>query len=383
MIAGPGTVDRLASELDRYGCRSALVVTGATVAASPLARRVESALGSRCAGVFTGARQHVPASSVRALLAAARAAGIDCLVSLGGGSPIDTAKAVVHAFLVDTKDTKGTKDTKDTKGAKDRGEVRCADGIIHVAVPTTLSAGEFTDVAGVTDDETRIKHALADPRIAPRTVIVDPEATLRTPDALWAASGIRALDHAIESLYSRRHHPISDPLAERAIETLLAQLPASLSAAGAERLAARGECQMAAWLAVFGVTNAGFGLSHVLGHQIGPRWDVVHGITSAIVLPHAMRFMADAAAERFGPIARAFGVPFDRAVPRPGALACADHAGAFIAGLGLPTRLRDAGVPRADLSAIAPHVADVMHRAGVIDRPVGAADITDVLEAAY
>jgi alcohol dehydrogenase class IV len=140
---------------------------------------------------------------------------------------------------------------------------------------------------------------------------------------------------------------------------------------------------MAAWLAVFGLTNAGFGLSHALGHQIGPRWQVLHGVTSAIVLPHAMRFMAGCAADRFGPIAGALAVPFDAAAPAPSALACADRVAGWMAQFHLPRRLRDVGVPRADLGAIAAHVSAVMTRARVVTRVISAADVTAVLEAAY
>jgi alcohol dehydrogenase class IV len=304
VIAGPGTVDRLSVELDGYGCRRAIVVTGATLGGSALVDRVRSALGDRCRAVFSGVRQHVPSGTVLALLAAVREHDADCLVSFGGGSPIDTAKGAVHALL-----------TPRDGGASGRGEC-----LLHVALPTTLSAGEFTDVAGITDETTRIKHGVFDARLVPRTVIADPELTVDTPDWLWAASGMRALDHAVESLYSSRHHPISDALAVRAIEMLVEHLPGSMRGAVDERLARRGECQMAAWLAVFGMTNAGFGLSHVLGHQIGPRWNVAHGVTSSIMLPHAMRFMADAAPGRFASIARAFCVPFDAGSPEAAAL---------------------------------------------------------------
>lgn len=367
VIAGPGTVDRLAAELDRYGCRRAVVVTGATLGRSALVGRVRGALGDRCRAVFSGVRQHVPSGTVQALLAAVREHDADCLVSFGGGSPIDTAKAAVHALLAPRDGS-----------ASGRGEC-----LLHVALPTTLSAGEFTDVAGITDEATRIKHAVFDARLVPRTVIADAELTLDTPDWLWAASGMRALDHAVESLYSSRHHPISDALAVRAIEMLVEHLPGSIPGAADERLARRGECQMAAWLAVFGLTNAGFGLSHVLGHQIGPRWNVAHGVTSSIMLPFAMRFMADAAPERFSSIARAFHVPFDGGSPKAAALECADRVAAFIARFDLPTRLRDVGVPREEMTAIAAHVCDVMERAKVVGRAVTPDDIEAVLDAAY
>ena len=364
VIAGPGTIDALAGEIDRYGCRRVVVVTGTTLGSSPLIDRVRRVLGDRCAAVFSGARQHVPSSTIPMLLDAMRDAGADGFVSVGGGSPIDTVKCAVHALIGGTPLSAG-------------------DGPLHIAVPTTLSAGEFTDVAGLTDEETRVKHSLFDTRLAPRVVIADRVLTLDTPDWLWAASGIRAFDHAIETLYAGRRHPISEALAERALEMLRDHLPGSVHAAGDARLTHRGECQMAAWLAVFGVTNAGFGLSHVLGHQIGPRWHVAHGVTSAIMLPHAMRFMADAAPERFAPIARALGVAGDDGDVATAARACADRAGTFIAQFGLPARLRDVLVPRAELTGIAALVSGLMARAQAVERPVTPADVEIVLEAGY
>ena len=140
---------------------------------------------------------------------------------------------------------------------------------------------------------------------------------------------------------------------------------------------------MAAWLAVFGVTNAGFGLSHALGHQIGPRWNVAHGVTSSIMLPHAMCFMAERAPQRFAPLARAFRVLFDADDPRSAALACADRTAALVADLGLPARLRDVDVPREELAAIAGHVAEVMDRARVVDTAVTRDAVEAVLRAAY
>lgn len=359
VISGPGALARLPSEIERYECRRVAVVTGKTVGASPLAARVADLLGDRCAAPFTGARQHVPSGTVQALLQHMESVDADALVSVGGGSPIDTAKAAVHAML----------------------QRRASPLPVHIAIPTTLSAGEFTDVAGITDEGSRVKHAVFDTRLAPRTVLADPEAARATPDWLWAASGMRALDHAIETLYAARRHPLSDTLAERAIGMLVEHLPPSLGG-GADVLARRATCQLAAWLAVFGVTNAGFGLSHALGHQIGPRWNVPHGITSAIVLPHAMRFMAGVAPERFAPIAGALGVDLHRGTPREAALACADRVADFAARLSLPQRLRDAGVPADELDALVQIVGRIMAAAGagsLTARP----DFGSVLRAAY
>ena len=365
VVSGAGCVERLAHEVERRGLERAVVVTGRTLGGSGLLERVTGPLGTRCVAVFTDARQHVPSCSVAQVAALLQEQQADTIISFGGGSPIDTAKAAVHSVIA-------------SRSLPPTGRPPA-----HIAIPTTLSAGEFTAVAGITDEKTRIKRPVSDSRITPRTVIADPTLTLETPGWLWAASGIRALDHAIESIYSVRHYPVSDAAASSGLTMLLRHLEPSLDTNGARVLEHRGECQLAAWMCVFGVTNAGFGLSHALGHQIGPRWNVPHGMTSCITLPHAMRFMADLAPERFRPIAEGFGVAFDPADPRRAALACADHAAAFIAQFDVPQRLRDVGVPRDELADVAAVVHDVMDAAHVVDRLVTKDDIVTLLTNAY
>ena len=365
VVSGAGSVERLAHEVERRGLERAVVVTGRTLGASGLLERVTGPLGRRCVAVFTDAQQHVPSCSVARVAALLQEHQADTIVSFGGGSPIDTAKAAVYSVIA-------------SRSLPSSGRPPA-----HIAIPTTLSAGEFTAVAGITDEQTRIKRPVSDSRITPRTVIADPALTLETPCWLWAASGIRALDHAIESIYSVRHYPVSDAAASSGLTMLLTHLKPSLDTSGPRVLEQRGECQLAAWMCVFGVTNAGFGLSHALGHQIGPRWNVPHGMTSCITLPHAMRFMAALAPERFRPIAEGFGVAFDPAEPRRAALACADHAAAFIAQFDVPQRLRDVGVPRDELAEVAGVVHDVMDAAHVVDRLVTRDDIVALLTNAY
>jgi alcohol dehydrogenase class IV len=372
VISGPGKVEALGGELERRKLSRAVVVTGKTLGASALLARVTGALGARCAAVFTGARQHVPASAVRELLKEIERVNADCVVSFGGGSPIDASKAAIHSVLT------GHAPGEPVPPGKAAGRE-----IIHIAVPTTLSAGEYTSVGGITNETTLVKEGVGDPRIGPRTVINDPEMTLETPAWLWIATGMRALDHAVECAYSVRHHPLSDALATKAIALLVEHLRASIETNGADQLARRGYCQMAAWFSIFGATTTGFGLSHALGHQIGPRWNVPHGITSCITLPHAMRFMAGIAPDRFGPIAEGFGVAFDPANPTKGALECADRTAQFIAQFDVPHRLRDAGVPHEEASQIAGTVQHHLNNSKVVDRPLTREEIAAVLEASY
>jgi alcohol dehydrogenase len=353
VVFGSGSVVRLGDEIDRLGAGRALVVTGRTLGASALLDRVTGALGGRCVDVFTGARQHVPASAAADLARALDTARADCVVSFGGGSPIDAAKAALHI----------------------RGRV-----LPHVAVPTTLSAGEFTAVAGITDDGSRVKHAVVDPRLAPRAVVLDPELTADTPRWLWAASAMRAVDHAVETLYSSYQHPVSGSQAATALALLASHLVPSLDAS---RLDDRLQCQTAAWMSVQGIAYAGLGLSHALGHQIGPRWNVAHGVTSAITLPHAMRTIARKRPDLFAAIAAALRIPFDAANPTPPAAACADAVAALVVRLELPSRLSAVGVPRGELDGVAAVVHDVMSQHPRVGHAVTLAEVAAVLDAAY
>jgi alcohol dehydrogenase class IV len=370
VISGPGKISTLGEEVERRGLHRVIVVTGRTLGSSPLLDSVTGALGSRCANVFKGARQHVPRSAVNQLEAEIKRLDADCLVSFGGGSPIDTCKVASHAFLAAHAGT---------------GKPTAAGGreIVHIAIPTTLSAGEYTHSGGVTDETTRVKSGVSDARLQARTVLNDPELTLATPDWLWVATGMRALDHAVETSYAIRHHPLSDALAAKAISLLVEHLAASIKSGGAEQLAHRGFCQFAAWFSIYGSMNTRFGISHLLGHQIGPRWNVPHGVTSCITLPHAMRFMAEIAPERFAPIAEGFHLPFDARNPKSSALACADRTAQFIAEFDVPHTLKDAGVPRAEIGDIVEPVLHELERSEAVDRPVTKAEVAGLLEASY
>jgi alcohol dehydrogenase class IV len=358
VIYGPGKIRALKDEMERRGLKRAVVVTTDVVAALPILNDVTGALGSHCAAVFQGIIQHVPRGTINDLQKEIERVDADSLVSLGGGSPIDSAKVAIFGLL-------------------DRRE------LVHIAVPTTLSAAEYTHAGGVTDESTRVKSGVYDMRVLPRTVIIDPALTLATPDWLWVSTGIRALDHAIECAYAIRHQPISDALAAKSIALFVEHLKASISTQGDEQLAHRGHCQFASWYSIYGAMNTRFGLSHLLGHQIGPRWNVPHGITSCITLPNSMRFMAEIAADRFGPIAEGYKIPFDASNPKPAALECADRTAAFIGQFDVPTRLRDAGVPREQIGQIVAPITHELEHNGVVDRPMSEQEVLALLEACY
>ncbi len=332
VLYGAGSIARLPDEIDRLGAQRAFIITGKSLATStPLVKTVETILGSRHAGTYAGIRQHAPESGIAEAVRQARDCQADILVSIGGGSPIDAAKAVAQRLGKD-------------------GPL-----LPHIAIPTTLSAAEFSHVAGYTDEASKSKTGLSGRELTPRVVILDPEMTVATPMGLWLSSGIRSLDHAVETLYAPGYHPVNDLLALQAIRDLFVYLPQTLDKP--EDLAARQSCQQAAWMSYFAPAAAASyaGLSHTIGKRIGATYEVPHGVTSCILLPHVMRFKAENSedAARIAPIGHMLGLTGDTAPDREAALAAADAVARLVQSLELPTRLRDTKVPQADFVQIA------------------------------
>jgi alcohol dehydrogenase class IV len=322
---GAGCVRGLLGAVGRLGGVRALVVTGPTIAdQTNLLWYVEQLLGPLHAASYTGVGQHVPEETIAEAVDLATMAEADVLVSLDGGSAIDTTKLVAHEL------------------GRSRGAPPP-----HIALPTTLSAAEYTHYAGVTGAD-RVKRRVADERLVPREVFLDPRLTLPTPPLLWLSTGIKALDHAVESMLGANHHPVTDALAVEAARGLFTALPEC--ADDPQAVEPRGRAQRAAWMSLFSPATARGGLSHALGHQLG-AYGVPHGITSCVTLPAILRFVAPAIGDRQAAIAEALGVdvPLDIAV--------AD----LVARLCLPSRLRETGIARADLRQIAVNTFEEAH----------------------
>jgi alcohol dehydrogenase len=377
VISGPGQICALGAEAASRNLTRVLVVTGRTLGASPLIDKVTGSLGERCAGVFNGIGEHAPAANVRALLEEVRRAKVDALVSFGGGSVADAVKIAVASVLADRDLTReATKVSYNDTEISPNGRL-----LANIVVPTTLSAGEYSFGAATTDDQGR-KGSIIDPRIGAVVAIHDAELTLATPDRLWLSSGIKCLDHTVEAIYSAHSDSLTDALASNALRLLLEHLPLSTTTEGGARLAHRTHCQTAAFMSNYAAFNTRYGLSHATGHKIGPRWHVPHGITSCISLPSGMRFMAEVAAQRFGLLADVLGV--DSSLnERDRAYACADHVEQFITGLGLPTRLREFNVDKAELNDVVPALYDQMSLAGTIGRPVTMDEMRGVVHACW
>ncbi len=337
VLSGAGSLAHVREELHRIGARRVFVLSTRSLdEKTPALRALEAGLREVHAGTYAHCRQHVPADSVAAATDAARVAGADAVVAFGGGSVIDTAKVVAL-----------------------RAVAAGAAPLPQLAIPTTLSAGEFTPAAGVTDERTRVKGLVVDPRILPRVVILAPEATVHTPVSLWLATGAKALDHALEALWSASAHPYVDTLALEAIRRLVRHLPESRDPGQVD---AREQCQLASWMAISGALNTGFRLSHPLGHQIGARWDVPHGVTSCIVLPAVMRALASRTLPAQRRIAEALGVHTEGHDGATVAAEAANRLEAFIAALGVPTRLSQTSARRDEIGDVARAVFEEISR---------------------
>jgi len=327
---GEGSIGRLSDELNRLGSRRPFLVTGKTIAEqTDLCQKVEDSSGRKLAGIFSGIKQHAPQSGILEATRQAKLANADALVSLGGGSPIDATKIV----------------------AKELSGDFARPSLPHIAIPTTLSAAEFSHAAGMTDEASRRKVGFRDPRMVPRVVFLVPEITIQTPPWLWASSGIRSLDHAVESVYSPRQQPFVDVLALEAIRLLFQNLKESTG--DPSDLGKRLMCQMAAWMSFAGVVSVGTGLSHAIGRTIGATWNIPHGITSCLTLAAVMKLEASRNPERLILIAKAEGRKLEGLGEKGAASEASFGVSELVRSLGLSKRLRDYGITRDDLPRIA------------------------------
>lgn len=340
---GGDLITHLHEELRAQAARRPLLVM------SPSLRRQASISDSLAASVeavaiWSGSKPHTPRETVMDLLAWIRETSCDLIITVGGGTPIDTVKVALAAL------------GSGVTNASDLGRLAIsidADGVRHVpvlppppirqiAVPTTLSGAEFSDLAGCTDTVAGLKQLVTQPKIGPAAVIFAPGLSVYTPPVQWLASGIRTVDHAVETLCSTASLPYADALAEHALRLLGQALRACFANNG--DLDARLSAQHAAWMATIGLNRIPYGASHGIGHQLGAVAGVPHGFTSCVLLPHVLNFNASVSRDSQAKVAAALGCPNATA---------AEAVLALVRDLGLPTRLRDVGVCEDQLPTIA------------------------------
>jgi maleylacetate reductase len=270
VVFGVGSVEHLGGEVDRLGAGRVLAIAGKR-AIDGLVER----LGGRWAASFTDVQQHVPVEAAARAVAAASEAGADCLVAMGGGSATGMAKAVALERQVPI-----------------------------VAVPTTYAGSEVTPIYGLTGPGG--KRTGRDLRVLPRTVVYDPALTTGLPAGVTGPSGMNALAHCVEALYAPGANPVTSLLAIEGAMALHRGLPAAV--ADPRDLAARSDALLGAWLAGTALAAAGIGIHHQLCHLLGGAYRLPHAELHAVVLPHAVHFVAPAVRPQLARLAGGLGV---------------------------------------------------------------------------
>jgi maleylacetate reductase len=333
VVFGVGAVEHLGEELDRLGVGRVLAIAGKR-AADGLAER----LGGRRVASFTDVQQHVPVEAAARAAAAAAEADADCLVAMGGGSATGMAKAVALERPVPI-----------------------------VAVPTTYAGSEVTPIYGLTGPEG--KRTGRDLRVLPRTVLYDPALTTGLPVEVTGPSGMNALAHCVEALYAPGANPVTSLLAEEGARSLARGLPAAVDRPA--DLTARSQTLLGAWLAGAAMAAAGVGIHHQLCHLLGGAYRLPHAELHAVVLPHAVAFVAPAARPQLARLAAGLGVGAD------------DVAGGIWdlgRRLGTPASLAELGLAAAELDLAA---AQAVARVVQTPRRAGVTELRALLEAAW
>ena len=345
--------------------RLAVVTTNSLTGSGGLAEVVRNILGTKLHCVVAGIHSHTPRADVVRVIQALE--GADGVVTLGGGSVCDSAKAARLCLANGITDAAGMdrlRPYNKAKGAEPDGTK--SPSLPFIAVATTLSAAEFTSGAGVTDERGPRKQVYLYPRLGPDIVILDPQVTLRTPPRLWFSTGIRALDHALETWCSTNPTPLSDAYSSYAARLLITSLKKVFDSPS--DLQARLDCMKGAWLSILGpASGVKAGASHGMGHALGGTAGMPHGETSCVMLPHVLRYNASVNGDRQGVIAASVG---DAATP------LADIVEGLIGHLGLPTRLRDAGVSENVIAAVA---EAALHDPLLTSNPRPITSLTEVL----
>ena len=383
IVFGNGKIDSLKDEIQKLGGKRVLVLSGRTVAEKTDAvRRINDGLGDMSAGVYSGLTQRAPLSTAVEAANLALASGADTLVGVGGSTISDAARMI--AVLM----AEGITTVEQLRQLGEEQDMLLSPNLdgkvlpLQVAVPTTLSAGEFNMGGGnVLDDQAGHKIRVRHRRLYADLIMLDSLMTEGTPDWLWLSTGVKAMDHCIERLYTTGNQPAIDAPILAAAEMLFTHLPGSRESDGDPE--ARLQCLVAAWMSMMGAPNFAMGLSHAIGHILGVKYSVGHGYTSCVTQPYVMEFNRPVSATKQALLARSAGIDTRGMSDEAAAEAAARAVDDFVLGMGMPHRIRELEIPESDL----PEIAElVLTDGGCQNNPIlitSAEQVMEVLRAAF
>ncbi len=363
---------------DLGGGQSTITVTASSSSHPHVTTRTFSAPGSSASAqaeamVTTRASSASSASSTSRVSTTVstvlnQAPGQVAIVAVGGGSPIDAAKGIALAAVNPSRGR-----------ALDYRNTFLMPALPLIAIPTTAGTGAETNAFGVvTDPATQRKFYVGHASAMPAAVILDPSLTLGLPAGVTAATGMDALTHATESYLSARPNPYSAGVALQVIRMVARYLPAAVADGG--DLEARSQLLLAAHMAGLAMSATGLGIVHAIGHSLGARWNIAHGVALTMVLPDCLRFSLPVRADRLADIAFALGAGETSAPGDRNAVAAIEAITVLRERVGLTSHLADHGVTAADYGQIAADALDDEVLANTPRQPT-AADITEILTA--
>ena len=372
---GAGCRSVIADEVRKRGFSKALLVTDKDLIRFGVAEKIEEVL--RNAGIpyeiFSDLKANPTITNVKDGVAAFKAAGADFIIALGGGSSIDTAKAVGivvnNPEFADVRSLEGTAETKHR-------------AVPTFAIPTTAgTAAEVTINYVITDEEARKKMVCVDPNDIPMCAIIDCELMYSMPKGLTAATGMDALTHAIESYITPGAWTMSDMFEMKAIELIARHLKNAVDN-GTDTAAREGMAE-AQYIAGMGFSNVGLGIVHSMAHPLGAFYDTPNGVANALLLPYVMEYNAESLARpKYLDIARAMGVDTTGMSVDEGVAAAIGAVRALSLNIGIPQRLHEIGVKREDIPALAVAAFNDVCTGGN-PRPTSVEDIAALYETAY
>jgi alcohol dehydrogenase class IV len=374
VFSGPDSLKNIERELARLGALRAVIFCGNTLAQGPLVNLVREGIGTRCAGVYAGVKAHTPRHGVEEAADELRRLNADAIVAVGGGSAVVTARAAA-IYFAEGYDLDAMCSSRDAGGRMHSPRLNALK-IPQLIVPTTPNTAMVKAGSAVFDPEAGQRKALFDPKTRSQSIFLHPDLLMSAPVDLVVSSSFDTLALAIEGLLSKTGDAMSDAALMHSIRLLADLLPLIAGDGGAEL---RADLTMAAILCGRGTDHTGAGAATVLGHAIGANHHVENVIAKTVILQHVLRYNAGHAAEGMAKLARALGLP-PMAEPIE---AINDILGEVFRLLGTPKRIRDLGIPRDALPAIAERgMADWFLQAN--PRPVTEAkQLVDIMAAAW
>lgn len=372
---GAGCREVIADEVRKRGFRKALFVTDKDLIRFGVAEKIEQVLRKADIPyeIFSDLKANPTIANVQSGVAAFKAAGADFIIALGGGSSIDTAKAV--GIIVNNPEFADVRSLEGTAATRNRA-------VPTFAIPTTAgTAAEVTINYVITDEQARKKMVCVDPNDIPMCAIIDCELMYSMPKGLTAATGMDALTHAIESYITPGAWTMSDMFEMKAIELIARHLKNAVDN-GTDKTAREGMAE-AQYIAGMGFSNVGLGIVHSMAHPLGAFYDTPHGVANALLLPYVMEYNADSPARpKYLDIARAMGVDTTGMSVDEGVAAAIGAVRALSLSIGIPQRLHEIGVKRKDIPALAEAAFNDVCTGGN-PRPTSVEEIAALYETAY